>query len=39
MDGLFYCHGICKTFYKNFYYDFIIGGDGELKIVAGRYIP
>jgi len=25
--------------YKNFYYDFIIGNDGQLKIVLGHYVP
>ena len=25
--------------YKDFYYDFILGGDGELKIVLGHYVP
>ena len=25
--------------YKNLYYDFIIGSEGQLKIVLGHYIP
>lgn len=25
--------------YQDFYYDFIIGSDGELKIVLGHYVP
>lgn len=25
--------------YKDFFYDFIIGSDGELKIVLGHYVP
>ena len=25
--------------YKHFYYDFIIGSDGQLKIVLGHYVP
>ena len=25
--------------HKDFYYDFIIGGDGQLKIVLGHYVP
>jgi len=25
--------------YKDFYYDFIIGNDGQLKIILGHYVP
>lgn len=25
--------------YKHFYYDFIIGSDGQLKLVLGHYVP
>ena len=25
--------------YKAYYYDFIIGGDGQLKIILGHYVP
>lgn len=25
--------------YKNYYYDFIFGSDGQLKIILGHYIP
>ena len=25
--------------YQDFYYDFIVGKDGQLKIILGHYIP